>query len=148
MLHGGGVGNREVFSAVGQGELERGQAELELGVEARARGGLHPGDDGDGDLACSYAGDGRCGLGFGLECRLIQPDGALVLVAGKGAGVGERNGCVPALRGGLPKCYGPWQTVWKRHRRSSGDGTWDKIHAALLSEADAAGLIEWEVSVD
>lgn len=48
----------------------------------------------------------------------------------------------------LPECYGPWQTVWKRHRRFSGDGTWDKIQASLLSEADAAGLIEWEVSVD
>lgn len=48
----------------------------------------------------------------------------------------------------LPECYGPWQTVWKRHRRFSGDGTWDRIQASLLSEADAAGLIEWEVSVD
>ena len=48
----------------------------------------------------------------------------------------------------LPECFGPWQTVWKRHRRFSGDGTWDKIFTELLSQADAAGLIEWEVSVD
>ena len=48
----------------------------------------------------------------------------------------------------LPESFGSWQTVWKRHRRFSGDGTWDKIHQRLLAEADAAGLIEWEVSVD
>jgi transposase len=28
----------------------------------------------------------------------------------------------------LPVVFGPWQTVWKRHRRFSADGTWDKIH--------------------
>ena len=28
----------------------------------------------------------------------------------------------------LPECFGPWQTVWKRHRRLSKDGTWDRIH--------------------
>lgn len=48
----------------------------------------------------------------------------------------------------LPESFGPWQTVWKRHRRFSGDGTWDNIHARLLTEADAAGMIDWEVSVD
>lgn len=48
----------------------------------------------------------------------------------------------------LPACFGPWQTVWKRHRRFSGDGTWDAILTALLGAADAAGLIDWEVSVD
>jgi transposase len=48
----------------------------------------------------------------------------------------------------LPESFGPWQTVWKRHRRFSGDGTWDKILTELLSQADSAGLIEWEVSVD
>lgn len=48
----------------------------------------------------------------------------------------------------LPERFGPWQTVWKRHRRFSGDGTWDAILTVLLAEADAAGLIDWEVSVD
>lgn len=48
----------------------------------------------------------------------------------------------------LPASFGPWQTVWKRHRRFSADGTWDKIHARLLAEADAAGQVEWMVSVD
>jgi len=48
----------------------------------------------------------------------------------------------------LPASFGPWQTVWKRHRRFSGDGTWDSILAALLAQADAAGLVDWNVSVD
>jgi len=29
----------------------------------------------------------------------------------------------------LPEAFDPWQTVWKRHRRLSVDGTWDRIHA-------------------
>jgi transposase len=48
----------------------------------------------------------------------------------------------------LPVCFGPWQTIWKRHRRFSGDGTWDAILTALLGQADSQGLIDWEVSVD
>lgn len=48
----------------------------------------------------------------------------------------------------LPECFGPWQTVWKRHRRFCVDGTWDKILTALLAEADAAGAIDWAVAVD
>ena len=48
----------------------------------------------------------------------------------------------------LPAEFGPWQTVWKRHRRLAGDGTWDRVLAVLLADADAAGLIDWEVSVD
>ena len=48
----------------------------------------------------------------------------------------------------LPAEFGPWQTVWKRHHRFSTDGTWDKIHARLLAEAQAAGDIDWMVSVD
>ena len=48
----------------------------------------------------------------------------------------------------LPAEFGPWQTAWKRHHRFALDGTWDKIHAALLTRADAAGLVDWKVSVD
>lgn len=44
--------------------------------------------------------------------------------------------------------FGPWQTVWKRHRRFAQDGTWDKILTALQSQADAAGDLDWRVSVD
>ncbi|MFJ4167845.1 IS5 family transposase [Microbacterium sp. NPDC089698] len=44
--------------------------------------------------------------------------------------------------------FGPWQTVWKRHRRYAGDGTWDRVLAQILAEADAEGKIDWAVSVD
>lgn len=48
----------------------------------------------------------------------------------------------------LPGDFGPWQTVWKRHRRFAGDGTWDRVLSALLARADAAGLVDWDVAVD
>jgi transposase len=49
----------------------------------------------------------------------------------------------------LPRSeFGPWQTVWKRHRRYAGDGTWDRALQQLLTSADAAGEIDWDVSVD
>jgi len=48
----------------------------------------------------------------------------------------------------LPASFGPWQTVWKRHHRFSCDGTWDRIHAHLLAEADALGELDWSVAVD
>ena len=48
----------------------------------------------------------------------------------------------------LPAEFGPWQTVWARHRTWSEDGTWDKIHATLMARADAVGRIDWSVNVD
>ena len=48
----------------------------------------------------------------------------------------------------VPKTYGPWQTLWKRHARFSRDGTWDRIHVHFLAEADATELIDWQLSVD
>ena len=48
----------------------------------------------------------------------------------------------------LPRDFGPWQTVWKRHHRFATDGTWDKVLTALQVQADARGEINWRVSVD
>ena len=48
----------------------------------------------------------------------------------------------------LPPVFGPWQTVWTWHRRMAGDGTWDKVAAALTAAADSAGLVDWSLSVD
>jgi transposase len=48
----------------------------------------------------------------------------------------------------LPTEFGPWQTVWKRHRRYAHDGTWDRILTTLIAEADARGVLDWTVSVD
>lgn len=62
-------------------------------------------------------------------------------------GVIYRYRCGIAWRD-LPSSFGPWKTVWKRHRRFSGDGTWDAILAVLLARADAAKEIGWSVSVD
>jgi transposase len=63
------------------------------------------------------------------------------------------EGIVYRLRTGipwrdLPAEFGPWQTVWKRHHRFCGDGTWDKVLTQLLVDADAAGDLDWQVSVD
>jgi transposase len=38
----------------------------------------------------------------------------------------------------LPERYGSWKTVYNRHRRWSGDGTWEQVVAALRAGSDAA----------
>jgi transposase len=48
----------------------------------------------------------------------------------------------------VPEVYAPWQTLYRWFRRWQRDGTWAKILARLQSRADAAGDIEWAVSVD
>jgi transposase len=48
----------------------------------------------------------------------------------------------------LPAHFGPWKTVWKRHRRFSTDGTWDQILTALLAQADDEGELDWTVAID
>ena len=48
----------------------------------------------------------------------------------------------------LPSEFGPWQTVWKRHARFAEDGIWDEVLTVLLTEADAVGQLDWQVSVD
>jgi len=48
----------------------------------------------------------------------------------------------------VPDCYGHWRSVYGLYRRWQRDGTWAKILAALQGQADAAGLITWDVSVD
>ena len=48
----------------------------------------------------------------------------------------------------VPELYGPWQTVYGLFRRWQRDGTWQQILTWLQADADAAGLIDWDVSVD
>jgi transposase len=48
----------------------------------------------------------------------------------------------------VPECFGPWQTLWKRHDRWAGDGTWDRLWSELSADADAAGELDWVVAVD
>jgi len=63
------------------------------------------------------------------------------------------EGAIYRLRTGipwrdLPAEYGSWQTVHRRHQKWSIDGTWDRILAELQTDAEAAGGIDWRVSVD
>ncbi|MFD3572265.1 IS5 family transposase [Streptomyces sp. NPDC058667] len=48
----------------------------------------------------------------------------------------------------LPERFGPWETVYKRHRRWSADGTWTMLLSRIQAAEDAAGQIDWDVSVD
>jgi transposase len=48
----------------------------------------------------------------------------------------------------LPAEFGAWQTVHRRFQQWSTDGTLDGVLAELLADADAAGELEWAVSVD
>ncbi|MGW0760930.1 IS5 family transposase [Streptomyces sp. NPDC002814] len=48
----------------------------------------------------------------------------------------------------VPERYGPWETAYTLFRRWQIDGTWATILRKLQIKADAAGHIEWEVSVD
>ncbi|GGQ41119.1 hypothetical protein GCM10010266_74650 [Streptomyces griseomycini] len=63
------------------------------------------------------------------------------------------NGILHRVRTGvqwrdLPGRFGPWKTVYERHRRWSGDGTWERLLQQVQAAADAAGEIDWDISVD
>jgi transposase len=62
------------------------------------------------------------------------------------------NGILWILRTGapwrdLPERYGPWRTVASRFYRWRQAGIWDQILAALQTAADAAGELDWEISM-
>ena len=48
----------------------------------------------------------------------------------------------------VPAEFGPWQTLWKRHRRWSGDGTLAGVLDKLRAEADVAEGPDWTIGVD
>jgi transposase len=48
----------------------------------------------------------------------------------------------------LPTSYGKWKTVYNRHRRWSGDGTWAKALSGLRRGCDTAEDGEWKVGAD
>lgn len=47
----------------------------------------------------------------------------------------------------LPVAYGKWKTVYNRHRRWSGDGTWAEVLRGLQRGGDL-GQAEWAVGAD
>ncbi|GFE26498.1 IS5 family transposase [Streptomyces nigrescens] len=63
------------------------------------------------------------------------------------------NGVLYRVRTGvqwrdLPERFGPWETVYKLHRRWSADGTWGRLLSSAQAAEDAEGRIDWDVSVD
>lgn len=63
------------------------------------------------------------------------------------------NGVIYRFRTGcpwrdVPERYGPWWAVWPRHSQLTANGVWDEILIRLLAEADAAGELDWAVSID
>jgi transposase len=48
----------------------------------------------------------------------------------------------------LPERSGNWKTVYNRHRRWSGDGTWEKILDALRAGCDQGQGRSWTVAAD
>ena len=48
----------------------------------------------------------------------------------------------------LPERFGNWKTVYNRHRRWSGDGTWEMILDRLRAGCDQAAGRAWTVAVD
>ncbi|GAB2766134.1 transposase [Streptomyces bullii] len=63
------------------------------------------------------------------------------------------NGIVWTFRTGtawrdVPERYGCWATLHTRFRRWAKDGTFERMLRRAQAKADAAGDIEWLVSVD
>ncbi len=63
------------------------------------------------------------------------------------------NGILHRVRAGvpwrdLPERFGKWKTVYNRHRRWSGDGTWERILDQLRVGADAEEGEAWTVAID
>jgi transposase len=48
----------------------------------------------------------------------------------------------------LPQRYGPWKTVYERHRLWSADGTWERLLQEVQAAVDATGEIDWDIAVD
>jgi putative transposase len=44
--------------------------------------------------------------------------------------------------------FGPWQTAYERHSRWSADGTWARLWAQAMADADARGELDWLVAAD
>lgn len=63
------------------------------------------------------------------------------------------NGVLHRVRAGcpwrdLPERFGPWKTVYNRHRRWSGDGTWESILDTLRAGCDQDEGDRWSAAVD
>ncbi|WP_405763632.1 transposase [Streptomyces sp. NBC_00045] len=62
--------------------------------------------------------------------------------------MGFCSGCEPAFQWrDLPERFGPSETEYERHRLWFADGTWERLLQQVQAEADAAGEIDWDISV-
>ena len=48
----------------------------------------------------------------------------------------------------LPTQYGHWKTVYNRHRRWSGDGTWERVLDGLRPGCDHDEGADWTAAID
>ena len=48
----------------------------------------------------------------------------------------------------VPERFGKWNSIYKRFARWAEDGTWEKLLAAVQRQSDAAGKLDWVVSID
>lgn len=48
----------------------------------------------------------------------------------------------------VPERFGKWNSIYKRFNRWAEDGTWEQLLAEVQKQADAAGKIDWVVSID
>ena len=48
----------------------------------------------------------------------------------------------------VPERFGKWNSIYKRFARWAEDGTWDKLLAEVQKQSDAAGKLDWVVSID
>ena len=48
----------------------------------------------------------------------------------------------------VPERFGKWNSIYKRFARWAEDGTWDQLLAEVHKLADAAGKVDWVVSID
>ncbi len=96
----------------------------------------------------SWRSDGRPMAAPGSGVATAADDGAQA--AGPAAGL--RRDLVAGPTGSpwrdIPERYGPWETSYSAFRRWQIDGTWARVLEKLQVKADAAGHVEWEVSVD
>jgi transposase len=63
------------------------------------------------------------------------------------------NGVLHRVRTGvpwrdLPEQFGKWKTIYNRHRRWSGDGTWERILDQLRVGCDADEGADWSAAID